>query len=78
MDYYRNVTGFYLKERSEKCTDTVTFVPHKIPILSISFEDYLLQVVYDIVSILQTDKSPLPPTFTLGDETRNAKLEIAT
>ena len=63
MDHYRNITGYFPQERSEKCTDTVTFIPHNIPIPSITLEDYLLQAVDDIVSILTTEKSTLPPTF---------------
>lgn len=76
MDHYRNITGYFPKERSEKFTDTVTFIPHEIPIPQISLDEYLLQAVDDIISILQTPESTLPPTFKLGDPTRNALLEI--
>ena len=78
MDHYRNITGYFPKEHCEKCTDTVTFVPHDIPIPSFTVEDYLLQAVDDIVSILKTDKDPLPPTFILGNKTKQALLDIAT
>ena len=78
MDHYRNITGYFPKEHCEKCTDTVTFVPHDIPIPSFTVEDYLLQAVDDIISILKTDKDPLPPTFILGNKTKQALLDIAT
>ena len=77
MDHYRNITGFFPTERSEKCTDTVTFIPHNIPIPSFTMEDYLLQALDDIITILKTEKDTLPPTFKLGDKTRAALLDIS-
>ena len=32
MDHYCNITGYFPDEHSEKCTDTITFLPHDIPI----------------------------------------------
>ena len=55
MDHNRNITAYFPQERSEKYTDTVTFIPHNIPIPSVTLEDYLLQAVDDIVSILKSD-----------------------
>ena len=63
MDHYRNITGYFPDARSEKATDAVTFIPHSIPFPSVVLEDFLVQAVDDIVSILSTDKHPTPPTF---------------
>ena len=41
-------------------------------------EDYLLQAVDDIVSILKSPSNALLPTLQEGDVTRNAILDIAT
>ena len=78
LDHYRNVLAYFPDTRSEKSTDTVTFLPHSIPIPTISMEDYLLQAVDDIVSILQSPSTSPFPTLKDGDVTRNAILDIAT
>ena len=78
MDYYRNITAYFPKLRTEKVTDTVTFIPHDVPIPTITLSDFLLQAVEDIITILQTPGDQLSPTLKMGDNTRNALLEIAT
>ena len=78
LDHYRNILVYFPKTRAEKTTDTVTFLPHSIPIPSISMQDYLLQAVDDIVSLLKNPPQSLLPTFKEGDPIRNAVLEIAT
>ena len=78
MDHYRNITAYFPKERSEKVTDTVTFLPHDVPIPTVSMGDYLLQAVDDINFILKSPSNSLPSDLQLGDATRNAILEIAT
>ena len=70
--------AYFPETRSEKYKDTVTFLPHSIPIPTISMEDYLLQAVDDIISILKSPSTTILPTLKEGNATRNAILEIAT
>ena len=56
----------------------MTFIPHSIPIPTVSRKDYLIQAVDDIVSILNSPSNALLPTLKEGDVTRNSFLEIAT
>ena len=78
LDHYRNILAYFPDTRSEKYTDTVTFLPHSIPIPTITMEDYLLQAVDDIISILKSPSPTILPTLKKGNATRNAILEIAT
>ena len=70
--------GIFQLRELKKCTDTLTFISHDIPISSFTLEDFLVQALDDIVTILQSEKSPLPPTFQMGDPTRQDLLDIAT
>ena len=45
MDHYHNITAYFPETRSEKVTNTVTFVPHNIPVPNVTLEDYLVQAV---------------------------------
>ena len=78
MDHYRNITAYFPKLRIEKVTDTVTFIPHNVPIPTVTLSDFLFKAVEDIITILQTPGDQLSPTLKMGDNTRNALLEITT
>ena len=77
LDHYWNITAYFPDTQTEEGTDTVTFIPHDTPIPSITMEDYLLQAVDDILSILKTSNYDITPIMKIGDATRNALLEIA-
>ena len=77
LDHYRCVTCYFPRTRTTQVCDTVTFVPHKIPIPKVSLEDHLRQAVDDIVEILTKPPSTTSPTLQVGEPVRNAILEIA-
>ena len=76
MHHYRCIKVYKPKTRQEIDTDTVTFIPHKIPIPQFSTNDYLQQACEDIVEIIQKPPDNLPHNQA-GDETKNALLKIA-
>ena len=57
--------------------DTVTFVPHVIPVPEVDLKDFLRQAVGDIVTLLQHPPTSARLGLDAGDKTRNALLELA-
>ena len=77
MQHYRNVTIYVPKTRSTCISDTVTFLPHKIPFPTIGLQEYLKKAAEDIITILSKPPSMVLPTLEAGDNIRNALLKIA-
>ena len=77
LDHYRCVTCYFPRTKTTRICDTVTFLPHDIPIPKVSLEDHLRQAADDIVDILTQPPSTTTPSLQAGDQVRNAILEIA-
>ena len=76
LHHYRCVTIFKPTTRKELITDTVTFIPHSIPIPKVSVDDFLIQACDDIKVILN-NKNDMIPSLQAGDTARNAVRQIA-
>ena len=78
LDHYRCVTCHFPRTRTTRICETVTFIPHDVPIPKVSLTDHLKQAAEDIVSILAQPQSSTTPSLQAGDPVRNALLDIAT
>lgn len=78
LTHYRCMKCFLPQTRAEIDTDTIAFIPHNIPIPEMKVEDFLRQAASDIVTLLTHPPKHTTPTLTLGDETRNGILQLAT
>lgn len=78
LTHYRCMKCFLPKTRAEIDTDTIAFIPHNIPIPEMRVKDFLRQAASDIVTLLTHPPKHTTPTLTLGDETRNGILQLAT
>ena len=58
--HYRCFRIYFPKTKSIRITDTVTFIPHSIPIPELRLEDHLRQAADDIVTLLSNP--PHPPS----------------
>ena len=77
LQHYRCINCYFSKTRSQRNCDTVTFFPTVILHPKINLEDYLRQAADDIISILINPTTHTTPNLELGDETKNALLNIA-
>ena len=77
LQHYMCVTCYFLKSRSERFCDTVTFIPTVLPFPQVTITDHLRQAASDIVTILIFPPSTTVPSLKAGDPTRNALLELA-
>ena len=71
MDHHRCHKTYIPKTRSERDTNTVTFLPHKGSIPIFTQQDHLRQAIDDILHILK-NPTPAIPSFLVGDDTSNA------
>ena len=71
LQHYRCCTCFVLKTRAERVTDTLTFIPAKIPIPELDATAHLHQAVDDILTIIKNPHNNLP-FLQAGDPTHNA------
>ena len=78
LDHYRCVECYFPRTKTTRICDTVTFVPHEIPIPKLSLEDHLRQAADDIVDILTHPPSTTTPSLLAGDPITNALLDIST
>ena len=80
LTHYRCVKYFIPKTRAEINADTVVFIPHQIKFPEVKLEDFIKQAALDIISILSQPNNPksLIPTLQVGDNTKNALLQLAT
>ena len=72
MKHYRCFKCFVPSTKSERISDTVTFLPHNdIKVPATTPEEGIRQALKDIFQLLQTPQTNLPFT-TMGDETKEA------
>ena len=76
LSHYRCITGFKSDTKREVVTDTVSFLPHKIPVPSMGLNDYLHQALDDILELLKNPPSNLP-SIAAGCTTKQAVRDIA-
>ena len=60
LENYRCVQVYFPKTRSVWKVDTITFIPHDIPVPEISVEEYLCQSIDDLKILLQESPSKSP------------------
>ena len=65
MNHYRCFKCFIPKPRTEIITDTVVFIPHQIPIPSISLSDFICQATSDIITLLTCPPKKQHPTYAI-------------
>ena len=73
-EHYRRVKVFHPKTNTIRDHDTVTFVPHVIPVPEVDLKDFLCQEVGDIVTLLQHPPTSARLGLDTGDKTSNALL----
>ncbi len=71
LHHYRCYTCYIPKTRSERITDTVTYIPSKIPIPAFDANAHLQQALDDILHIIKNPPKNMP-FLTAGDEINNA------
>ena len=76
LENYRCVKVFFPRTRSVRKIDTLTFIPHEIPVPEVSLEDFLCQSLDDLKSLLAEPPSSVPITLEAGDLLRNAYKRI--
>ena len=77
MEHYRCIKCFFLKTRSERNVDTVTFFPKQISFPKIDLDAFLRQAATDIIAILSDPPSTTTLQLKAGASTQNALLEIS-
>ena len=77
MDHYRCITAYFLRTRTTRICDTVTFSPHEVAFPRVTLKDQLIQAAEDIVNILAAPPATTVPTLRTGDPVKNALVEIA-
>ena len=77
MNHHRCVRCYSLKTRSERDIDTVTFLPHTVPLPRMNIDTYLRQAATDIVQLLKKTPNIAFPTLQAGDKTYNAISKLA-
>ena len=78
MKHYRCVKCYFPQTQTTRVCDTVTFIPHTIPIPEIKLTDFLRQAASDIIKILTHPPSSTVPSLQAGDPVRNALVTLAT
>ena len=76
-EHYRCVKVFHPNTNAIRDHDTITFVPHVIPVPEVDLKDFLRQGVGDIITLLQHPPNSARLGLDSGDKTRNALLELA-
>ena len=77
LDHYRCLNCYFPQSKSQRNVDTVTFFPKTIKFPKIAIDDFLKQAAMDIIAILADPPSTTTLSLKVGDETRNALLELA-
>ena len=77
LEHYRCVQCYMPATRSVVTSDTVLFLPHELPLPSVTIDDFLRQAATDIVSILTHPPPSTVPSLEAGDSTKNALLKLA-
>ena len=77
LDRYRCITCYFLRTRTERQCDTVTYFPTIIPFPKVGLEDFLRQAATDIVTILSNPPPTPVPSLEQGINTKYALLKLA-
>ena len=75
MPNYRCVKCYMPQTRSMRITDTLTLVPHQIPIPNPSLEDHIKSTSKDLLLLLANKKKPIGPM--ISDTTKQQMLKLA-
>ena len=78
MKHYRCVQCYFLRTKTTRDCDTVTFFPKSVPFPEIKLEDFLRQAAEDIITVLILPPSTTTPSLEAGNPVRNALLTLAT
>ena len=77
-EHYRCVKVFFHpKTNAIRDHDTLTFVPHVIPVPEVDLKGFLRQAVGNIVTLLQHPPTSARLGIDASDKTHNALLELA-
>ena len=77
LEHYRCITCYFPCTQSTRICDTVTFLPHRIPIPKITTHKYLQQAAEDIVHLLTHPPQTNAPSLQEGDPIWKALRELA-
>ena len=72
-NHYRCMTCYIPSTRTEIVTDTLIFIPHTIPIPTITIDNFLTQAASDIITLLTYPPSNIPST--LQEEETQLKMD---
>ena len=78
MKHYRCVKCYFLRTKTTRDCETVTYFPSSIPFPEVKLGDFLRQADSDIISILTLPPSTTTPSLQSGDPIRNALTTLAT
>ena len=70
LHHYRCLKCFMPQTRTEVDADTITFIPHTIPIPETNVEDFILQATSDISTLLTHPPKYTVPVLELGNTTK--------
>jgi hypothetical protein len=76
MNHYRCLKCYLPQTKTEIDTDTISFIPHTIPIPETNIEDFIRQSISDIATLLTHPPKMTTPTLSLGDTTKNGLLQL--
>ena len=78
MDHYCCVLCYLPRIWTTRVCDTLTFLPHELPLPKVNLEDHLCQAADDLVTILTSPPSPQNPSLREEDQVQKELLDIAT
>ena len=77
LNHYRYLTCYIPSTRTEIVSDTLVFIPHTIPIPTITIDNFLTQAASNIITLFTCPPSNIPSTLQMGDSTKNGLLQLA-
>ena len=72
------MTCFNPITKKDFISDTLVFIPHTIPIPSVTINNFLRQAASDIVTLLKTPQPILPTSLQIGNQIRNGLFQLTT
>ena len=72
------MTSFIPSTRTEIISATYVFIPHTIPIPTITIDNFLTQSASDIIMLFTYPPSNFSSALQIGDSIRNGLLQLAT
>ena len=73
--HYRCLKTFIPKTRAERISDTVTLLPHKVPIPNPSLKDHIISTSEQLIHLLTNKKKPIGPF--LPPSSKKSLLDLA-